>query len=192
MTVLLSTLSRLHDGLWVWMCSLVLTSSAYCYVYVYLLTGMLSSAYSLPTGKLQTDWGFPRFFLSCKANARVYLAETARSALFLISELCCSLYCLCVNVYCTTATGYQPNCSLIYQIVPYHVLRIPFLCGSRERTNEARFEDCPVVLLFPVKCLLDHVPRMRTYRLGISTIAMVSDSPCYLSKSSGYYTYRQV
>jgi len=25
--------------------------------------------------------------------------------------LCCSVYCLCVNVYCTTATGCQPNCS---------------------------------------------------------------------------------
>ena len=23
----------------------------------------------------------------------------------------CSVYCLCVNVYCTTATGCQPNCS---------------------------------------------------------------------------------
>jgi hypothetical protein len=25
--------------------------------------------------------------------------------------LCCSVYCLCVNMYCTTATGCQPNCS---------------------------------------------------------------------------------
>jgi len=22
-----------------------------------------------------------------------------------------SMYCLCVNVYCTSATGWQPNCS---------------------------------------------------------------------------------
>ena len=32
--------------------------------------------------------------------------------------LCRSVYCLCVNVYCTTATGWQPNCSqkyIIYQ-----------------------------------------------------------------------------
>jgi hypothetical protein len=28
-------------------------------------------------------------------------------------SLCCSMYCLCVNVYCTTATGCQPNCSFI-------------------------------------------------------------------------------
>jgi hypothetical protein len=53
---------------------------------------------------------YPCLFLSCKANARVYL--------FLISELycfvyclCCFMYCLCVNVYCTSATGCQPNCS---------------------------------------------------------------------------------
>jgi len=26
-------------------------------------------------------------------------------------SLCCFMYCLCVNVYCTTATGCQPNCS---------------------------------------------------------------------------------
>jgi len=25
--------------------------------------------------------------------------------------LCRSVYCLCVNVYCTTAIGWQPNCS---------------------------------------------------------------------------------
>jgi len=26
-------------------------------------------------------------------------------------SLCCSVYCLRVNVYCTAATGYQTNCS---------------------------------------------------------------------------------
>ena len=25
-------------------------------------------------------------------------------------SLCCSVYCLCVNMYCTTAIGCQPNC----------------------------------------------------------------------------------
>jgi hypothetical protein len=28
-----------------------------------------------------------------------------------LCRLCCSVYCLCVNVYCTAATGCQPNCS---------------------------------------------------------------------------------
>jgi hypothetical protein len=38
-----------------------------------------------------------------------------RSVLCIVS-LSCSVHCLCVNVYCTTATGCQHNCSLqIYQ-----------------------------------------------------------------------------
>ena len=75
--------------------------------------------------------GFPCFFLSCKANAKPR-KDGARSALFLVSELCCYMYCFfwsivlfCVlflsialfyysffvHVYCTTATGCHPNCS---------------------------------------------------------------------------------
>ena len=34
-----------------------------------------------------------------------------RSVVYILCSLCCSIYCLCVNVYCTTATGCQPNCS---------------------------------------------------------------------------------
>ena len=36
-----------------------------------------------------------------------YTTPSARHLCYLF----CSLYCLCVNVYCTTATGWQPNCS---------------------------------------------------------------------------------
>ena len=32
-------------------------------------------------------------------------------SVYCLCRLCCSMYCLCVNVYCTTATGCQPNCS---------------------------------------------------------------------------------
>jgi hypothetical protein len=40
------------------------------------------------------------------------------SLFYVLFVLCRSVYCLCVNVYCTTATGWQPNCSLqIYQIL---------------------------------------------------------------------------
>jgi hypothetical protein len=75
---------------------------------------------------------FPWFFLSCKANARVKPAKTgARPALFLIfvlfyvlSVLCRSLYCLCVYVYCTTATGWLPNCSYIYHIIHHIIIYI--------------------------------------------------------------------
>jgi hypothetical protein len=49
---------------------------------------------------------FPWLFLSCKANARVKTRkDVARPALFHIScYLCCSVYCLCVNVYCHRVT----------------------------------------------------------------------------------------
>jgi hypothetical protein len=77
-------------------------------------------------------WGFsvlfPQLYGKCQGIPR---KDGARPALFLISKLCCSryclcrlccsmyclcrlwcsLYCLCVNVCCTTATGCQPNCS---------------------------------------------------------------------------------
>jgi hypothetical protein len=73
---------------------------------------------------------FPCFFLSCKANARVKPANTGHGrALFLVVVLFCllfvlrrSLYCLCVYVYCTTATGWLPNCSYIYRIVLYLII----------------------------------------------------------------------
>jgi hypothetical protein len=64
---------------------------------------------------------FPCFFLNCKANG-IPREDGARSALFLISKLCCSVYCLCrsycsmyylyVNVYCTTATGCKTQLQL--------------------------------------------------------------------------------
>jgi hypothetical protein len=34
------------------------------------------------------------------------------------------MYCVCVNVYRTTATGCQPNCSCqIYHIIKYHIVQ---------------------------------------------------------------------
>jgi hypothetical protein len=32
-------------------------------------------------------------------------------SMYYLCQLCCSMYLLCVNVYCTTATGWQPSCS---------------------------------------------------------------------------------
>jgi hypothetical protein len=64
---------------------------------------------------------FPFFCLSCKADARVQFG--ARPALFPVSYLCRSVYSLCVNVNCTTATGCQPNCSWqVYHIIYYIVI----------------------------------------------------------------------
>jgi magnesium-transporting ATPase (P-type) len=62
---------------------------------------------------------FPCFFLGCKANARVKPTKMGHSPhssqifvlFYVLFVLCCSVHCLCVNVYCTTATGWLPNCS---------------------------------------------------------------------------------
>ena len=36
---------------------------------------------------------------------------TVMYVLYILISLCCSMYCLSVNLHCTTATGCQPNCS---------------------------------------------------------------------------------
>jgi len=61
---------------------------------------------------------FPCFCLGCKANARVKPAKTGHGpysskifVLFYVLFVLCPVYCSCVNVYCTTATGWLPNCS---------------------------------------------------------------------------------
>jgi hypothetical protein len=61
---------------------------------------------------------FPCFFFGCKANVRVKPERrgTARTLpdfllFYVLFVSCRSLYCLCVYVYCTTATGWLPNCS---------------------------------------------------------------------------------
>ena len=55
---------------------------------------------------------FPYFFLGCKANARVILAKTGHGPhsskivvlFYVLFILYCSMYCLCVNVYCHRVT----------------------------------------------------------------------------------------
>ena len=62
---------------------------------------------------------FPCFFLNCKTNARVKPANTGHGPhsskifmlFYVLFVLCPSVYCVFVNVYCTTATGWLPNCS---------------------------------------------------------------------------------
>ena len=77
---------------------------------------------------------FPCFFLSCKANARVKLAKTGHgqhsSTLFCICVvrlllfvlfgcyLCCSMYCLCVNVYCHRVTTQLQLINISYHFSP--------------------------------------------------------------------------
>ena len=75
---------------------------------------------------------FPCFFLSCKANARVELAKTGHGPhsstlvciyvvqllLFMLFRyLCCSMYCLCVNVYCHRVTTQLQLINISYHII---------------------------------------------------------------------------
>jgi hypothetical protein len=73
---------------------------------------------------------FPCFFLSCKANARVKLAKTGyrphsttlvcicvvRILFFVLfgCYLCCSMLCLCVNVYCYRVTIQLQLINILY------------------------------------------------------------------------------
>ena len=68
---------------------------------------------------------FPCFFLSCRTNARAKPAKTGHGPhsskifvlFYVLFVLCRSVYCVCVcvrarvNVYCTSATGWLPNCN---------------------------------------------------------------------------------
>ena len=69
------------------LCCVIVRYALLCYCYVcsvVLLLGMICCVYSVFIPATLTEV-FSCFFLSCKANATVYLADGARSALFLIS-----------------------------------------------------------------------------------------------------------
>jgi hypothetical protein len=89
---------------------------SYCYVYVFLVYVYVSSSCQLALFGYPEV--FPSFFLSCKANARVYYSQRRGTGhtlpklfvlFYVLFVLCRSAYYLCVNVYCTTATEWQPN-----------------------------------------------------------------------------------
>ena len=71
----------------------------------------------VPAVILRLPW--PRSYRAFSSAVRqgITRKDGARPALFqnfcvvLYIVLCRSVYCLCVNVYCTTATGWLPNCS---------------------------------------------------------------------------------
>jgi hypothetical protein len=72
---------------------------------------------------------FPCFFLSCKANARVKLAKTRHvphsSTLVcncVVRLLCCSMYCLCVNVYFQRVTTQLQLINISYHKIPPYLI----------------------------------------------------------------------
>ena len=68
---------------------------------------------------------FPCFFLVCKANARVILAKTGHGPhsskivvlFYVLIVLYCSIYCLCVNVYCHRVTTQLQLTNISYHII---------------------------------------------------------------------------
>jgi hypothetical protein len=86
-------------------------------IYVFLLLVYILSMYVYVSSSCQValsgypDWGFPCFFLSCKANSKVKPAKKGHGPhssnifvlFYILFVLCRSMYCLCVNVNCTTA-----------------------------------------------------------------------------------------
>jgi hypothetical protein len=88
----------------------------YSYCYVRSVLYILFSSCQLGLFS-NPDWGFsmlfPQLWGKCQGISR---KDGAQSALFLISELCCSMYCLCVKVYYChrVATQLQLN---IYHII---------------------------------------------------------------------------
>ena len=76
----------------------------------------------VPAGTLWLPWlKFFHAFFSVVRQMPGYNSQrrgTARTLpkvfvlFYVLFVLCRSVHCLCVNVYCTTATGWQPNCSL--------------------------------------------------------------------------------
>jgi hypothetical protein len=119
--------------MYIWLCSCLILYFMYFYCYVLLyvyapiacLCIYFMFMYSLYV--YRASWHssatltevFPCFFLSCKANARVKPANMGHSPhsfkifvlFYVLFVLRRSMYCLCVNVCCTAATGWLPNCS---------------------------------------------------------------------------------
>jgi hypothetical protein len=97
----------------VYICLILQIIYSYCYVYVFLLLRMLCSVHSVfivPTGTLRLPW--LRFFRVLSLVVRQmpgYNSQRRGVASTMSDQL--TVYCVCVNVYCTTATGCHPNCS---------------------------------------------------------------------------------
>jgi len=96
-------------------------------IYVFLLLRLIYSYRMYVSSSCQLAlFGFPKFlfraFSSVVRQMPGYTMKRRGKAQTLPKYLCYiytyiffvlyrSLYCLCVNVYCTTATGCQPSCS---------------------------------------------------------------------------------
>jgi len=73
---------------------------------------------------------FPCLILGCKANARVILAKMGHGPhsskivvlFYAFFILYCSMYCLCVNVYCYRVTTQLQLTNILYHTISYHII----------------------------------------------------------------------
>jgi hypothetical protein len=94
-------------------------TSVYIYIYMYMIVLFCMLLFNIVNYVFYYCYVYV-FWLVC---VFLLLYKYMLHSLYSVS-LCCSVYCLCVNVYCTTATGCQPNCSkqtyhIIYHIISY-------------------------------------------------------------------------
>jgi len=75
-------------------------------------------------------------------------------------SLCCSVYCFCVNVYCTTATLCQPN--RIYQIFHSTITRL--LLPNILQYMYTYLHICIVIMCSRSAAVLNHTRKLRTFK----------------------------
>jgi hypothetical protein len=90
---------------------------------------------------------FPCFFLSCKANARVKLAKTGHRphSMLFGCYLCCSMYRLCVNVYCHWVTTQLQLIYISISIKTHNRLNVQFLSIADYTLPETDVANLPSV-----------------------------------------------
>ena len=76
------------------------------FVHIFLSLSMYTYCYLCILRRATLTEVFPCFFFGCKPNARHGPHSSKIVVLFYVLFVSYrSMYCLCVNVYCTTATG---------------------------------------------------------------------------------------
>ena len=138
--------NRLH---YLGLCKYTYCSSMYSYcssMYSYSCLCILIVVYVFLDAATLTEV-FQCFFLGCKANARVTLAKTGHGPhsskivvlFYVLFVLYCSMFCLCVNVYCHRVTTQL-------QLKIYHIIYHSVTFARRRNRLTTHFsERIPVV-----------------------------------------------
>ena len=100
------------SSVWWFIFSMICIFSMIMYLQYDYVSSVWLCIFIVPTGTLRLPWRrFFRAFSSIVRQMPGYNSQRRGTARTLPKFLCCSVYCLWVNVHCTTATGWQPNCS---------------------------------------------------------------------------------